>query len=201
MNEKNKCDSHDKNKCDPQTKTKTTTQTTTQTTNKNALKNEGRDPTTGMIGEHPVGVGLGAVGAGAAAGAVGGAIGGPVGAVAGAAIGAVVGGLAGGAVAEAIDPTAETEYWKGKYSSRPYADKKLGFEQYEPAYRYGWESFGHQGGSGHSFSSVEADLGRGWEKARGSSRLDWAHAKSATREAWDRVESSVHTRPEDSTRH
>lgn len=194
MNDKNKCcDSNDKNKADPTTTTKTTTKTTTT--------NQGRNPKTGMIGEHPVGVGLGAVGAGAAAGAAGGAIGGPVGAVAGAAIGAVVGGLAGGAVAEAIDPTAETQYWKETYTTRPYTDKKLGFEHYEPAYRYGWESFGKRGGNGHSFSSVETDLGRGWDKAKGKSQLAWAQAKSATKEAWNRVESGVHTRSESPDHH
>jgi hypothetical protein len=105
-----------------------------------------------------------------------------------------VGGLAGGAGAEAIDSTAETKYWRETYTTRPYADKKLGFEQYEPAYRYGWESFGRKGGNGHTFTSLEADLGRGWEKAKGKSQLAWAQAKTATREAWDRVESGVHAR-------
>ena len=185
MNDKNKNDCNDKNMSGCNDKNKIDT--------KNTRKNEGKDSKSGMLGEHPVGVGLGAIGAGAAAGAVGGAIGGPVGAVAGAAIGAVAGGLAGGAAAEAIDPSAETEYWKETYASRPYADKKLGFEQYEPAYRYGWESFGQQDGDNHEFSSAEAGLGRGWEKARGTSRLDWSQARSATKDAWDRIESGDYT--------
>lgn len=68
-------------------------------------QNSKQEPKTGVLGAHPVGVGLGAVGAGAAAGAAGGAIAGPAGAVAGAAVGAVVGGLAGNTAAEVVNPT------------------------------------------------------------------------------------------------
>lgn len=161
-------------------------------TNKNnpatPSKDANKDPITGAIGAHPVGVGLGAVGAGAAAGAAGGMIAGPVGAAAGAAIGAVVGGLAGKAAAEAVNPTVETKFWRESYASRPYADVKLGYEQYGPAYRYGWESYGRHGSTNKSFDTVEADLRRGWDQAKGDSRLAWDQAKSATRDAWDRVE-------------
>lgn len=150
-----------------------------------------KDPITGALGAHPVGTGLGAIGAGVAAGAVGGAIAGPVGAVAGAAVGAVVGGLAGKAAAEAVNPTIETIYWRESYSSRPYANAVLGYEEYAPAYRYGWESFGRRGGEGQSFESVEADLNRGWDQAKGSSRLAWDKAREASRDAWNRVQVAV----------
>ena len=56
------------------------------------------DPITGEPGAHPVGVGVGALGAGAAGAAIG-SIGGPIGMLIGAAIGAVAGGLAGKEVA------------------------------------------------------------------------------------------------------
>jgi hypothetical protein len=141
----------------------------------------------GVLGAHPVGVGIGAVGVGAAAGAAGGAVAGPIGAVAGAAVGAVVGGLAGSATAEALDPTMETKYWRETYSTRPYANTALGYDEYAPAYQYGWESFDTRGGSGKTFESVEADLGRGWDKAKGTSKLGWDKAKAATHDAWDRV--------------
>ncbi len=62
------------------------------------------DPITGEPHAHPVGVGVGALGAGATAAALIGAIAGPIGAVIGAAIGAVAGGLAGKEVAEASEP-------------------------------------------------------------------------------------------------
>ena len=56
------------------------------------------DPITGEPGAHPVGVGVGALSAGAAGAAIG-SIGGPIGVLIGAAIGAVAGGLAGKEVA------------------------------------------------------------------------------------------------------
>ena len=62
------------------------------------------DPITGEPGAHPVGVGVGALGAGAAGAAIG-AIGGPIGMLVGATIGAIAGGLAGHEVAAApADP-------------------------------------------------------------------------------------------------
>src|SRR5438128_8729789 len=85
-------------------------------------KDENRDPLTDAPGAHPVGVGVGALGAGAA-GALIGAVAGPAGIVVGAAVGAVAGGLAGKGVAEAVNPTAEDAYWRGEYRNRPYYDE------------------------------------------------------------------------------
>jgi len=164
-----------------------------QNVNNNPASPTYRDPKTGAMGAHPVGVGLGAIGAGAAAGAAGGMIAGPLGAVAGAVGGAVVGGLAGKAAAESINPTVETKYWQESHSSRPYAIPTLGYEEFAPAYRYGWESFGRRG-YGQTFEGLENDLGRGWDKAKGSSHLAWDQAKSATRDAWDRVEQAARAR-------
>lgn len=149
------------------------------------------DLITGTTGSHPVGTGLGAIGAGAAAGAAGGIIAGPIGAVAGAAIGAVVGGLAGKAAAEAVNPTIETKFWLESYSTRPYSKNGFQYEEYAPAYRYGWESYGRHGGKGQKFESIEADLGRGWDQAKGSSRLAWDQAREASRDAWNRVQNGA----------
>ena len=99
-----------------------------------------RDPITGEPGAHPIGAGLGAAAAGAAAGAAGGAVAGAIGAVVGAVVGGIAGGYAGKEVAESIDPTAEDTYWRNSYSQRPYYDAKTSYDEYAPAYRYGWES-------------------------------------------------------------
>lgn len=64
------------------------------------------DPITGEPGAHPVGVGVGALGAGAAGAALG-SIGGPIGMLIGAAIGAVAGGLAGKEVAATNETPVE----------------------------------------------------------------------------------------------
>jgi len=160
------------------------------TPNINPTRDANRDPISGMPGAHPVGVGLGAIGAGAAVGAAGGAVAGPVGALTGAAISAVAGGFAGKATAEAINPTIERKYWSENYAQRPYSHSEYGYEEFEPAYRYGWESFGKRGREASSFESVEAELGRGWDQTKGHSRLAWDQAKQATRDAWNRVHHS-----------
>ncbi len=150
-----------------------------------------KDPITGTPGSHPVGTGIGAAGAGVVGGIAGAAIGGPVGAVAGVAAAAVLGGIAGKATAEAINPTTEADYWKHNFASRPYAQSHTVFEQYAPAYQYGWESYESRGANNRTFESIEAELGRDWDRVKGGSRLAWNQAKDASRDAWDRVRSTA----------
>ena len=147
-----------------------------------------RDPLSGEQGAHPVGVGLGAAGAGAAGAAIG-SVAGPIGTAVGAVIGAVAGGLVGKGVAEAVDPTIEDAYWRDNYGSRPYAAAGTSYDDYAPAYRYGWESRGRH--AGRSFDEVETDLARDWTNQSTPSRLTWAQARPATRDAWERVEAAI----------
>jgi hypothetical protein len=163
---------------------------------------ENRDPITDERGAHPIGTGVGAAVGGAVGGAALGAagaaiegavagtvVGGPVGTAVGAAVGivggAVGGGLAGKRIAESIDPTVEEAHWRENYRSRPYVEEGAAFEDYGPAYRYGWESRIRHGG--RAYEDVEPDLASGWDKARGKSRLGWDKARHATRDAWDRA--------------
>lgn len=147
-----------------------------------------RDPLSGAPGAHPVGVGAGAAG-GAVTGAAIGSLGGPIGAVAGAAAGAVAGGLAGKAAAEAINPTVEDAYWRSNYASRPYVTKDTRYDDYRPAYRYGWESY--ERNRGRSFDELEPQLRGDWDRYRGNSTLSWDKAKNAVRDSWHRVERAL----------
>ncbi len=144
------------------------------------------DAITGEHGSHPVGTGLGAAG-GAAAGAAIGSLGGPVGTVVGGVVGAVAGGLAGKGAAEVIDPTVEEAYWRTTYKTVPYFVKAgdYDFNDYGPAYRYGWEARSRH--AGRRFDEVEGDLERAWGGAKATSRLGWSDAKSAVHAAWQRV--------------
>jgi hypothetical protein len=146
-----------------------------------------RDPITNAPGSHPVGTGIGAAG-GAAVGAGIGAIGGPVGSIAGGVIGAVAGGLAGKGVAESIDPTHEHKYWQENFRDRDYVDVDADYDDYGPAYQYGWESYCTiaKTGKASDFNAVEPELGRRWNENRSSSGLSWDEAKPATRDAWER---------------
>jgi len=145
-----------------------------------------RDPITKEPGSHPVGTGAGAASAGVAGAAIGGVVGGPVGAVVGAAVGAVAGGLAGKSAAEAVNPTVEDSFWKDNFATKSYAQADRGYDYYQPAYRYGWESRAKY--QGKKFNDVEADLQRGWDSFKGSSKMAWHDARHATKDAWHRVE-------------
>lgn len=147
------------------------------------------DPITNEPGAHPVGVGLGAAAGGAATGAIAGAVAGPIGAAVGAVVGGVAGGYAGKAAAEAIDPTVEDTYWRDNYRTRPYYDSAAPYDEYAPAYRYGWESRGRH--RDRRFEEVEPEMQRGWTQARATSKLDWPKAKLASRDAWDRIERAI----------
>jgi hypothetical protein len=151
------------------------------------------DPITHAPGAHVLGTGIGAavggavgVGGAIATGAMIGTVAGPIGTAAGAAVGAVVGGLAGKAVAEDVNPSVEEKYWRETYATRPYAANRS-YDDYGPAYRYGWESYGLY--NGVRFDEAEVDLERDWDSAKGKSKLEWKHAKHATRDAYDRVAS------------
>jgi len=158
------------------------------------------DPITGAPGSHPVGTGVGAAVGGVAAGLAGGAIAGiasgaalgaaltgpaaPIGGVIGAVIGGLVGGMAGKGVAESANPTAEEAYWRENFRDRPYYEPGKDYEDYRPAYEYGWESRGQF--AGKHFDDVEQELRKGWE-GRGNKGMTWDTARGATRDAWDRM--------------
>ena len=161
----------------------------TKTTELDREADANRDPISGAPGSHPIGTGVGALAGGAAAGAAVGTVAGPVGTAVGAAVGAVVGGLAGKGVAEMIDPTVEEIYWRENYAARPYVDAKYSFDDYGPAYRYGWDSYPHY--EGKTFDEVEPQLMRDWDRTKGQSRLLWNEAKHATRDSWQRVSDSI----------
>jgi len=157
------------------------------------------DPISGESGAHPVGTGIGAAGAGATGAAIGGAVGGPVGAVVGSVIGAVTGGLVGKGVAESIDPTVEDAYWRQNYVSQPYVEPDRFYEDYQPAYRTGFEGYGRYYETGKSYDELEPELRRDYETNYDtSSNLSWEKAKYATRDAWHRVERAI---PGDAHKH
>lgn len=145
-------------------------------------------------GKKAAGAGAGAVGgavvggvaAGATTGALAGGVTGPVGAAIGAAVGAVAGAVMG---KKAADPVAEESYWRENHATRPYARKDVGFDEYQPAYRTGVESYNRN--PNRSFDEMEPELSRDWTRARGNSSLEWEHARPAARDAWDRVSNAT----------
>jgi hypothetical protein len=138
--------------------------------------------------DHSIGAGAGAVG-GALTGAAIGAAAGPVGSLVGAAVGGVVGAKAGDSIAEAVNPTVYNDHFRTAYTSAPYYKAGTEWNDYEPAYKYGYDTYGQY--RGKSFDSVESDLERGWEKTKANSRLAWADARGAVRDGWHHIERAM----------
>jgi hypothetical protein len=159
----------------------------TNDTNRTEDPKANPDPITGAPGFHPVGTGVGAAGGGLGGAAAGAAIGSAVpgiGTVVGGVVGAVVGATGGGLAGKGIaNPSAEDAYWRQNYKSRPYVSPDAPYDEYAPAYRYGWESRSQN--ANRRYEDVENDLARGGDKARANSRLGWEKAKNATRDAWE----------------
>lgn len=91
--------------------------------------------------------------------------------------------------APAFDSANENSYWKEHYSTRPYAMADRGYDYYQPAYQYGWESAERY--RPQPWHAVESDLRTGWDKARGQRTSTWEEVKHAVRDAWDRVTGRV----------
>ena len=153
------------------------------------LRNE--DPITGEAGSHPVGTGVGAALGGAATGAAAGAIAGPIGAAAGAVIGGVAGGLAGKAVAEHIDPTVESAYWRDEHRNRPYYNDAYTYDDYAPAYQVGWESYDPAADA--DWAAREQVARQRWEKEGGT--MTWEDARLAAEDAYTRVSHRATNKP------
>jgi uncharacterized protein (TIGR02271 family) len=148
-------------------------------------RDRNEDPITGEPGSHPVGTGIGAAGGGAAGAAIGTAVGGPIGTAVGAVIGAVAGGYAGHAAGEAIDPTVEDAYWRENHSNQPFAKSGASYDDYQPAYRSGYEGYSKHGKNAASFEQAEPSVRRDYESS--GAKLPWERARDASRAAWTRL--------------
>jgi uncharacterized protein YcfJ len=138
--------------------------------------------------DHSIGEGTGAV-AGAMTGAAVGSAAGPVGTVVGAVAGGALGAKAGGSVAEAVNPTEYTEHFEASYRNQPYYSSGRDWSDYQPAYQYGYDTYGQY--RGQRFDDVESQLERDWDASRARSRLAWAEARDAVRDGWHHIERAL----------
>ena len=81
--------------------------------------------------------------------------------------------------------TTEDAFWRTKYEREHYFQQGMTYDDYQPAYRFGYEL--RKRHSGGRFEDFERDLGSEWEKVKAKSRLGWEHAKHAVRAAWDHM--------------
>jgi hypothetical protein len=105
--------------------------------------------------------------------------------------GVIIGGLAGKGAAEAVNPTLEDAYWRDNYGSQPWVERSYTYEDYQPAFRSGYEGYSRHSSSGKSYEDIEPEMRRDWDRVKGKSRLDWERARMASHAAWKRAEASA----------
>ena len=86
---------------------------------------------------------------------------------------------------------ATDRHYADQYKSADYYNGDYDYDSdYRPAYRYGTQSRINQSGRVWD-DSLESELERGWDKAKGTSRMAWSDAKGAVRDAWHGVERAL----------
>jgi len=82
------------------------------------------------------------------------------------------------------DWSRDRGWWRDNFMNRPYAMADRTFEDYEPGYRFAYQSYALY--RGRNFSDVEPDLRSGWNTFEGR-RSTWENVKDSVRDAWDRL--------------
>jgi hypothetical protein len=87
-------------------------------------------------------------------------------------------------------PTWEQEdaYWRGTFRSRPYCPDDAAYDDWRPAYRYGYDSaVRYQGRSWDD--TLEEELRTGWDRYpdRRDRNWTWERVKHAVQDAWNRL--------------
>src|SRR3954468_3191144 len=98
------------------------------------------------------------------------------------------GSASGRGIADMLDPAGEEAYWRENFTTQPYYEAGLTYEDYHPGYRVGWE--GRARYEGRSFDEVESELRAAYERNRRGSRLGWDRSRHAARAAWDRFDAT-----------
>ena len=85
-------------------------------------------------------------------------------------------------------------WWRDHYGELEGVRADRGYEHYEPAFRYGWESAHRH--TGRRWEEVEDEVTRGWEERRGNTNPAWQEVHGAVRHAFDRaMQTFQSTRP------
>ena len=83
----------------------------------------------------------------------------------------------------------EEKFWRDQHPKQPYADQKIPFEDYVPAYRAGIEAARKY--PGKAFEEIEDDIILGYQRNRIGAALPWDHARHAVHAAWAKVSHDI----------
>ncbi len=93
-----------------------------------------------------------------------------------------------------VYPEKEAAYWRERHSKQPYA-KNYSYEEFEHAYRTGYDTFFHY--PGKSFDEVEESVATEYEQAKPTSALPWDIARPAVNAVWEKMAGVIGPRDPD----
>ena len=83
------------------------------------------------------------------------------------------------------DWNLDQQWWRENFSNRPYVSADQRFEDYEPGYRFGYESANRY--RGRTWTDIEPSLRTDWDRFEGRGRSTWENVKDSVRDAWDNL--------------
>jgi hypothetical protein len=93
-----------------------------------------------------------------------------------------------------VDPEKEAAYWREQHPKQPYAANSS-YEQFEHAYRTGYNSFLQH--RGKKFEEIEGEIALNYEKAKPGSALPWDTVRPAVNLVWERMTGVISPREPD----
>lgn len=91
-----------------------------------------------------------------------------------------------------VNWNSEDTYWRNKFATRPYYNGAINYSSYQPAYKFGVNSYSQFGGMNYE-DLDQAQLRRDWENIRGNSNLSWEQAQPAFRDSYSRLYNNRNT--------
>jgi hypothetical protein len=88
-----------------------------------------------------------------------------------------------------LDPSDYNRHFQDNFRSSGFFRSGSEWQDYEPAYQYGYDSFDRH--RGRRFDEVEAELAQAWNTTRRGSKLGWEEAREAVREGWHYLERAM----------
>jgi len=96
-------------------------------------------------------------------------------------------GMTGSVASDALrgDWNLDQAWWRENFSDRPYVSADRRFEDYEPGYRFAYQSQTRY--KGRKWNEVEPHLQQDWKHYEGRGESHWDHVKDSVRDAWDSI--------------
>ena len=83
------------------------------------------------------------------------------------------------------DWNLDEQWWRENFRNRPYVSADRRFEDYEPGYRFGYESANRY--RGKNWTDIEPSLRTDWDRFESRGSSTWENVKDSVRDAWDSI--------------